>query len=98
MTDWHPRDHMGPLAYLWFKLGRWAEVDTVPEWVQQASDPPGKYQISVDGSVDAVFTGDNLQYKIVTKRVNVHNWSARDTRGPGPGTKTEQQFYIRIKR
>lgn len=86
MTDWHPRNHMGALAYLWFKLGRWAEVETVPEWVQQASDPIKKTDIPVNGSVEAVFTGDSLEYLVRTKRLP-----------RGAGTRLEQESRVRIK-
>lgn len=86
MTDWDPRDYMGPLAYLWFKLGGWAEVETVPKWVQQASDPLKKTDIPANGSVEAVFTGDSLEYLTRTKRLP-----------QGAGTRLEQEYRVRIK-
>jgi len=85
---------MSTWQYLKFKLGRWVQVDTIPKWVRQASDPPEKTNIPTNGSVDAVFTGDSLQYKIVTKRVppSHPNLTARD------GTKTVEEYHVRLKR
>jgi len=88
MTNWDPREEMNAWQYLKFKLGWWVRVYSIPEWVQKASNPPNKMQIPANGSVDAVFTGDSLQYKVVTKRV---------PRG-GAGTGLEQDLYVRIKK
>lgn len=67
-------------------MGRWAEVETVPEWVQQASDPPAKTEIPANGSVEAVFSGDSLKYRVRTKRIS-----------RGAGTGLEQEYAARIK-
>ncbi len=40
MVDWDPKEHMGYISYIKFKSGRWVKVDTVPNWVQNASNPP----------------------------------------------------------
>lgn len=85
MVDWDPEEHMGLLDYLQFKLGRWVEVDSVPDWVRSASNPPKKTEIPINGYVSATFNGDSLQYKVVTNRV---------PRGAGTGLKSE--FYVRI--
>jgi len=89
MVDWDPKEHMSRVSYLWFKIGRWVEVDTVPKWVLDASNPPKKTNIPRRGSVEAIFTGDSLEYKIITKR----------TVPPlrGVGTSTEQEYEVRIK-
>jgi hypothetical protein len=86
MVDWNPRDHMGFLSYRRFKRGEWVTVDSIPEWVQNASDPPSKTNIPINQSVEAVFTGDSLEYKVITKRL------AR-----GAGTYLEHNFEVRIK-
>jgi|APHM01.1.fsa_nt_gi hypothetical protein len=92
MIDWDPKDEMSLFSYIRFKLGGWAEVETIPEWVESASDPPPKRQIPTYGSVEAVFTGNNLEYKFVTKR------------GPPPPgqmaprmTVVKTEYYARIK-
>jgi len=87
MTDWHPRDHMGLLNYVWFKLGGWATVSTVPKWVHEASNPPRKTNIPPNGAVEAVFTGDSLKYKIRTKRIP-----------RGAGTALESEYAVKINR
>jgi hypothetical protein len=87
MVDWDPKEHMGYISYIKFKSGRWVKVDTVPNWVQNASNPPKKTDIPLNGSVEATFTGDNLEYKVVTKRLP-----------RGAGTYTEQEFAVRIKK
>jgi hypothetical protein len=86
MVNWDPKDHMGLLSYLRFKLGRWVVVDTVPKWVLDASNPPKKTDIPANGSVEATFAGDSLEYRITTKRLP-----------RGAGTYTEQQYAVRIK-
>jgi len=86
MTDWHPRNHMGLSSYIWFKMGQWAEVETVPKWVQQASNTPAKTEIPANGSVEAVFSGDSLEYLVRTKRLP-----------RGAGTRLEQEYAARIK-
>jgi hypothetical protein len=87
MVDWDPKDHMGWFDYnLLFKSGYWVEVNSRPEWVRNASNPPDKTKISPNGSVDAVFTGNSLQYKVITKR-----------KSRGAGTYLEQEYKVRIK-
>jgi len=87
MVDWDPKENMGRIPYyLKFKSGGWVEVDTIPKWVRNASDPPKKTNIPANGSVEATFVGDSLEYKIVTKRLP-----------RGAGTYTEQEYYVRIK-
>jgi hypothetical protein len=86
MVDWDPKEQMGSLSYLWFKLGRWVEVETVPKWVLNVSDPPKKTNIPLNGSVEAIFTGDRLEYKVITKRLP-----------RGAGSYTEQEYAVRIK-
>jgi hypothetical protein len=77
---------MGRRAYSRFKNGEWVEVDSIPEWVREASDAPPKTSIPANGSVDAVFTGNSLQYKVVTKRLP-----------RGAGTYVEQDYYVQIR-
>lgn len=89
MTDWDPRDEMSTWQYLKFKLGRWVQVDTLPEWVYDAND--GYYQGFIDKyghrpyDVEKVYRGDSLEYKIYYKTVSM----------PG-GIKEE--YYARLKR
>jgi hypothetical protein len=86
MATWNPKENMSLRSYLLFKLGRWVQVQTVPEWVRDASNPPKKTNIPVNGSVEATFTGDSLEYRIVTKRLP-----------RGAGTYLEQEYSVRIK-
>lgn len=86
MVTWNPRDHMDGVRYILFKLGMWVSVDTVPEWVHKASDPPKKTAIPANGSVEAVFSGNSLEYKVITKRLP-----------RGAGTYTVQEYAVRIK-
>jgi hypothetical protein len=86
MVDWDPKEQMGHFAYRRFKSGEWVEVNTLPKWVRDASNPPKKTKIPQNGSVEAVFTGDSLEYKVVTKRLP-----------RGAGTYTEQEYEVRIK-
>lgn len=68
MTEWNPREEMGPFWYLLFKMRLWVRVDTVPEWVDEAS------RVYFRGYQDKyghrpydeqkVFTGNSLRYKI----------------------------------
>jgi hypothetical protein len=89
MTEWNPRDEMDLLSYVWFKFGFWVEVDTIPQWVRDASDPPPKTQIPQRGSVEAVFTGNSLEYKIITHR------TVEPDRGVGTSLRSE--YHVRIK-
>lgn len=86
MAAWSPKQNMGLFPYALFKLGLWVEVDTLPSWVHTASDPPRKTNIPPKGSVDATFTGDSLEYKIVTNR-----------RLRGAGSYLDQDYYARVK-
>lgn len=88
MVDWNPRDHMGLLTYFQFKLGRWVTVETVPDWVQRASNPPDKMDIPLGDYVEATFTGNSLEYRVRT-------W--RKLR-PGAGSMTETEYAVRIRR
>jgi hypothetical protein len=86
MGDWDPRENMGRIPYYFkFKSGGWVETNTIPDWVRNASDAPKKTNIPANGSVEATFTGDSLEYKIVTKPLP-----------RGAGTYTEQEYYVRI--
>jgi hypothetical protein len=86
MVDWDPQDYMGKSEYIRFQQGKWVEVDTVPDWVYDASNPPDKTDIPVNGSVSAIFTGNSLEYKIITKRLP-----------RGAGTYLEPEYQVRIK-
>ncbi|WP_353635662.1 hypothetical protein ABSL23_17350 (plasmid) [Halobacterium sp. NMX12-1] len=88
MTEWNPRDEMGSLEYLKFKLGKWVEVTTLPDWVNEAH--AGYYEGYIEKyghrpyDVEKVYTGDNLKYKIVYK----------------PGSRqgeVEDEYYTKIK-
>ncbi len=89
MVDWSPKEEMGPLAYLRFKLGRWVRVSTLPEWVYEAND--GYYEGYREKygkrpyDVEKVYTGDSLEYKIHYKTVGA------------PGD-IREEYYVRIKR
>jgi hypothetical protein len=89
VTDWNPKDEMTWREYLKFKRGEWVEVSTVPQWVREASNPPPKTSIPFRGSVSVVFTGDSLQYKVVTKRV--------PPRERGVGSEVRGEYYTRIR-
>ncbi|MFQ3285253.1 MAG: hypothetical protein ACI944_001984 [Natronomonas sp.] len=73
MVEWQPRDEMGILDYLRFKLGRWVRVSTLPEWVNEAHN--GYYDGYVEAhghrpyDVEKVYTGDSLEYKIYYRTV-----------------------------
>lgn len=87
MTDWDPKDAMGPLSYLKFKFRGWVHVNSVPEWVQEATrdyyrgyqDKYGQrpYDVSKD------FFGDSLQYRV--KYVTVAQG------------KVEPEYYVKIR-
>jgi hypothetical protein len=83
---WDPREEMSAWQYLKFKLRRWVEVDSIPEWVEEASNPPKKTNIPPNGSVEATFTGDNLLYKVRTHRLP-----------RGAGTYTREKYFVKIK-
>jgi hypothetical protein len=87
MAEWDPKQYMGLLSYFWFKLGRWVQVTDIPKWVHEASNPPKKTNIPTNGSVEAIFTGDSLEYKVITKRIP-----------RGAGTYTKQEYAVRIKK
>jgi hypothetical protein len=91
MVDWEPRNHMGVLDYARFKMGRWVEIDKLPQWVPDASNPPEKTDIPQNGAVDAVFTGNSLEYKAVTKRI------LGGQVGRGVGTALRVEYYARVK-
>lgn len=86
MVDWEPRDHMSLYQYLKFKLRMWVTVDTVPDWVKNASDPPPKPQLHLDKYVVEKFHGDSLKYKVKTIRTGGRGFN---------GTRTE--YEVRIK-
>lgn len=68
MVDWHPRENMGVVNHLKFKMGSWVEVDTLPQWVYDAHD--GYYEGYVEKygqhpyEEGKVYVGDSLKYKI----------------------------------
>jgi hypothetical protein len=78
---------MGAFAYLKFKAGKWVEVDSLPEWVQNAHD--GYYEGFRDKhghrpyDVEKVYNGDSLQYKIYYKTI---------AQG-----KINPEYYVKIK-
>lgn len=88
MTDWDPKDEMGLIDYVRFKLGRWVKVDSLPQWVYKAND--GYYEGFIDKyghrpyDVEKVYTGNNLEYKIYYKTV---------AQG-----KIKDEYYARLKR
>lgn len=88
MVDWNPKSEMGLLGYMRFKLGKWVQVSTLPEWVCEANE--GYYEgfVAKYGhrpyDVEKIYTGDSLEYKIFYKTVSV------------PGG-IEEEFYTRIK-
>jgi hypothetical protein len=86
MVDWDPKDHMGRRAWKRFKSGKWVKVNSIPDWVRNASNPPDKTNSPPHGSVNAVFSGNSLQYKVITKR-----------KPRGAGTYLEQEYKVRIK-
>lgn len=63
MVEWSPRAEMGLFSYLNFKLGKWTEVETLPEWVERAhaKDTEG---VRLDTGGVWEYTGDSLKYKI----------------------------------
>ncbi len=85
MTDWDPKDAMGSLSYLKFKLHGWVQLSSVPEWVQEAArDYDGGYQNKYgqrpyDMSKD--FYGDSLPYRV--KYEIVTDYSEMDLTGKG---------------
>ena len=84
-TDWDPKDAMGLLSCLKFR--GWVHVNSVPEWVQEATRDyyrgyQNKYgQRPYDVSKD--FSGDSLQYHI--KYVTVSQG------------KVEPEYYVKIR-
>lgn len=88
MTDWHPRREMSVFDYLRFKLRRWVEVSTLPEWVYEANE--GYYEGFIEKyghrpyDVEKVYTGSNLEYKVFYKTVSL------------PGG-IEEEYYVKIK-
>lgn len=88
MTSWDPKDEMGLLDYMKFKLGMWVEVDTLPKWVYEAND--GYYEGFIDKygrrpyDEEKVYTGNSLEYKIYYKTV---------AQG-----KIQEEYYARVKR
>lgn len=76
---------MEPLPYLWFKLGRCAEVEAVPAWVREATDLSSKMESPANGSVEAVFTGDSVEYRVRTKRTRRGAGSNKSTLGSKTG-------------
>jgi len=87
MVDWNPKEEMGFFQYIKFKLGRWVQVDTLPEWVYEAND--GYYEGFIDKyghrpyDQEKYYTGDSLKYKIYYKTI---------AQG-----EIEEQYYVRIK-
>ncbi len=68
MTNWSPREVMGPIKYLKFKIRRWVRVSSVPEWVSKAE---GDYYKGFQKKYghrpydeEKVFVGENLKYKV----------------------------------
>ncbi|WP_152418849.1 hypothetical protein [Natronorubrum sulfidifaciens] len=88
MVDWNPRDEMGLLRYLKFKLGSWVQVSTLPEWVHKAN--AGYYEGYIEKygqrpyNVEKIYTGNSLKYKIFYKTVGA------------PG-RIEEEYYTKIK-
>ncbi len=88
MTEWNPKDEMNSISYIWFKLGFYVEVDTIPQWVRDASDPPRN--ISPSESAEAIFNGRSLEYKVVT--------DVMQSRGaPRSTTVSASEYYVRIQ-
>jgi hypothetical protein len=88
MVDWNPKEEMGFLKYAKFKLGRWVQVDSLPEWVKEAND--GYYEGYVDKyghrpyNEEKYYTGNSLKYKIYYNTESM----------PG-GIKPE--YYVKLK-
>lgn len=73
---------------MWFKLGFWVEVDTIPQCVRDASDLPRN--ISPGESAEAIFNGRSLEYKVVT--------DVMQSRGaPRSATVSTSEYYVRIQ-
>ena len=89
MTDWSPDEVMTDEEYERFKAGEWVEVPSVPKWVEEASNPPRKGEIPPRGEVSATFTGDSLEYKVVTK--------SSVPEGRGVGTLLGTYYHVKIK-
>lgn len=83
MTEWHPREAMGPLRYLRFKFGFWARASTVPNWVERKASTQVQHSIPV-GSDEQVYVGDSLLYKVHIKYI-------------GQKVDIEYTYYIKIK-
>jgi hypothetical protein len=66
MVTWDPKEELGPIRYLLFKIGMWVSVDTVPDWVSNAEQE--YYQGIRDKyghrpyDETKVFVGDSLKY------------------------------------
>jgi hypothetical protein len=88
MTEWDPRQELGPYNYLKFKLGLWVEISSLPRWVSNAHD--GYYEGFIDKyghrpyDIEKVYTGENLEYKIYYEPVK-------------QGV-VEKKYYTRVKR
>lgn len=73
MVEWDPREEMGPLSYLLFKLRIWVSVDTVPEWVKTAEREyfngyRKKYGHRTYDQTK-IFVGDSLKYRVTFETV-----------------------------
>lgn len=68
MTDWNPREVLGPIGYIKFKLRFWVEVPTVPEWVKKAEQSYYRDFVEKYGhrpyNQQKEFSGDSLRYKL----------------------------------
>jgi len=88
MTDWNPKEKMGLLGYLKFKLGKWVRVSSPPNWVFEAND--GYYEGYIEKygrrpyDVEKIYVGDSLEYKIYYKTV-------------GQG-QIGEEYYARLKK
>lgn len=87
MAEWDPKDVMGPIQYLKFKLGFWVQVPSLPNWVYNAHE--GYYEGFIEKyghrpyGQEKQYTGENLEYKI-------HYWSEKQG-------EIETDYYTRVK-
>lgn len=67
MAPWEPKEAMTTVSYLKFKAGRWAKVDSLPDWVTK-NDPTYTEGRALSHEIDRayyekeIWVGDNLKY------------------------------------
>ena len=66
MVEWDPKEEMGPFSYLKFKLRYWVEVESLPDWVEQAHEKDTR-DVRLDTGFEKVYRGESLKYRVVHK-------------------------------